>query len=70
MIVTLADYMSTPGCCAKGGRAFAAANGIDWTDFRRNGILAEDLERIDHALIRAVIETARRRLVDETGAST
>lgn len=67
MIVTLQDYMSTPGCCCNGGRAFSREHGLDWNDFRKNGIDIEILKQFDHARIKAVIATALARYAAEHG---
>ena len=67
MIVTFADYFSTYGCCCNGGRAWAKRNGIDWNSFRKDGLPLEFLEKFDHVLIKAVIETARKRIAMENG---
>lgn len=67
MIVTLADYMATPGCCCNGGRAFCRENGLDWNDFRKNGIDIEILKQFDHARIKAVITTALARYAAKQG---
>lgn len=67
LIVTLADYVATPGRCNEGGRKFARENGIDWNAFRKNGIPISQLEEFDDAIVKAVIATARRRAVREAG---
>jgi len=68
MIVTLQDYMSTPGCCCNGGRSFCAEHGLDWNSFRKNGIDIKLLERFDHARIKAVMKTTLLRYASMEGA--
>jgi len=70
MIVTLQDYMSTPGCCCDGGRAFCRGHGLDWNDFRKNGIDIEILKQFDHARIKAVMVTALTRFAAAGGENT
>lgn len=66
MIITMAHlrsipgYGPRPGFCARGSRQFFARYGLDWDDFRRNGIDAEKLRATGDALALAVIEHAQR----------
>lgn len=61
MIVTLQDYMNTYGCCCSGGRAFCREHGLDWNNFRKNGIDVDVLKQFDHARVKAIIDTALNR---------
>lgn len=52
-----------PGLCARGARAWAAAHGLDWGSFVREGIDAELLTATGDAMALRVVEHAR--LVEE-----
>lgn len=66
MIVTLAHlrsipgYGPKPGFCAGGARAFFIRHGLDWGEFRRNGLPAEQLEATGDALALALVEWGRQ----------
>lgn len=47
------------GFCARGGRAWFARHGLDWTDFVRHGIEAEILEQTGDGLALALVAHAR-----------
>ena len=45
--------------CAKGARSFAGRNGIDWTDFLKNGIDISKIENIDDAMVQQVVKVVK-----------
>ena len=45
--------------CHGGVRRWAAARGIDWNDFVKNGIEAARLEGIDDAMCRRLLKAVR-----------
>lgn len=47
--------------CAHGSRQFCARYGLDWSRFVREGIPDTELEQIDDAMVRRLVEQARRR---------
>ena len=65
LVITVQHLYSTPGLgvrpgfCARGTRAWAAAHGLDWAAFVREGIDAELLERTGDALALRVVAHAR-----------
>lgn len=66
MIVTVNDMHSVPfagkkGYCARVSRQWAAAHGLDWLDFVRNGIAAEKLLATGDPMALALVEHARKR---------
>ncbi|MCW0398778.1 hypothetical protein NB688_000592 [Xanthomonas sacchari] len=64
MIVTLAHLRTVPnsgkqpGYCSSGSRQWFAAHGLDWDQFRHNGIDAEVLLATGDALAVAVVRHA------------
>jgi hypothetical protein len=62
MRITVSD-MRALQYCAHGSRLFARRHGLDWSRFVRDGIPVEEVERIDDAMMRRVIEVARQREV-------
>ncbi len=73
MIVTIAHVRSVPGLskragfCARGGRAWFARHGLDWTQFVRNGIDAEVLLATGDGLALAVVDHARKQEAARNG---
>lgn len=65
MIVTLADATASapgkPQYCRKGIRLFCKKYGLDYNDFRVNGIEAQMLIDIGDSMGLAVVEVARGR---------
>lgn len=67
MRVTIADLRTIPGFsprrgfCARGGRDWFAAHGLDWADFVREGIDEVELLAADDALGAALVEWAHTR---------
>jgi hypothetical protein len=60
--LTLADcHAMTPRYCNAGNRAMCARLGIDWSDFRDNGVPLSLIEHIDDAMLQAVIAKAKER---------
>lgn len=65
MIVTKRHLLTVPGFNPKGGlcrggtRAWAKRQGLDWSDFVRNGIDAEKLEATGDPFAIAVVKWAR-----------
>jgi hypothetical protein len=57
-IVTIKDVRAA-GMCASKARDFCKLNGIDWSNFIRNGIPVSDLEHLDNPLVKQVIEASR-----------
>ena len=45
--------------CSRGARAFFARHGLDWGEFLRSGLPAEDLERTGDAMAIQVAAAAR-----------
>ena len=45
--------------CANGARSFAGRNGIDWTDFLKNGIDISKIENIDDAMVQQVVKAVK-----------
>lgn len=66
LIVTTRHLFTVPGhnkrCgfCRSGTREWAKRQGLDWSDFVRNGIPAERLEATGDALALAVVAWARK----------
>lgn len=60
MIVTMRDVRAA-SMCSKGARRFFERHDLDWARFLREGIEHEELEAIDDAMCRKVIEVARER---------
>lgn len=67
MKVTLAHFRSCPGFgkkpgfCAKQGRAMAKQLGLDWAQFRREGIDADTLEATGNPFAIALAKHAREQ---------
>lgn len=60
--LTLADcHAMEPRYCNKGNRAMCERHGIDWAEFRENGVLLSEIEHIDDAMLHDVVALARRR---------
>lgn len=60
--LTLADcHAMNPRYCNPGNRAMCARLGVDWDEFRHNGVPIKDIEHVDDAMLQAVIEKARER---------
>ena len=61
-MVTIAHCVDRDGTrlCIPGLRAFCARHGFDWRQFLRQGVPISQLERIDDAMARQVVERARR----------
>ena len=69
LIITMAHFRSIPsrtgiGSCARGGRQWFAARGLDWADFGRNGIPAETLLATGDGFAVAIVEHARQQQVE------
>ena len=47
--------------CSGGAREFFRKNNLDWSEFLRNGIASEELEKLNNGLADKVIEVARER---------
>lgn len=47
--------------CARGAREIARRHNLSWSDFVRDGIEIETLERIDDAMVRRACGVARGR---------
>lgn len=47
--------------CNRGARLFCERHGIDWTDFRLNGIDSSKLEHFDDEMIRKILDRAKQR---------
>lgn len=58
-VFTVPGFSKRPGLCRDGGRRWARAHGLDWSDFVRNGIDAEKLEAIGDAFALAIVKWAR-----------
>jgi hypothetical protein len=67
-IVTHADMRKTY-YCNRHAREWAARHGLDWWDFLQHGVPASVLLAMGDALADEVVETARRRIADESGIS-
>lgn len=63
MIVYVTDlskvkgFSSNGGYCRRGGRLWFAAHGLDWDDFRKNGIDAERLRSTNDAFALKLLST-------------
>lgn len=57
-IITLRDIHAVHQC-RKGAQRFFERYGLDWHDFRRNGIKASQLEATGDALVKKVVEAVR-----------
>ena len=71
LIITMAHFRSIPsrtgiGYCARGGRQWFAARGMDWADFGRNGIPAETLLATGDGFALAIVEHARKLQAEAT----
>ncbi len=51
-------HLRSVGYCNRGARAFCDRHGIDWSDFKANGIDAAELLAIDDQMVRNVVEYA------------
>lgn len=58
ILVTIRDLRAAH-CCCRGGREVLAKYGLDWDKFRKEGLLASELEATGDALILRVVEKAR-----------
>lgn len=47
--------------CSDGVRHFAEERGLSWEDFLRDGIDADELRKLDDALVNKIIEQAELR---------
>ena len=47
--------------CSRGARQFFDRHGLDWSDFVRNGVLIEIIEKIDDAMAQQVVGVAREQ---------
>jgi hypothetical protein len=56
--VTVRDCRSF-GMCSSGLRAFAAKHGIEWQRFITEGIPVSELEGIDDAMLKQVVDKVR-----------
>ncbi|PZP64175.1 MAG: hypothetical protein DI597_00740 [Pseudoxanthomonas spadix] len=52
-------HSTRPGHCRGGARDFFRAHGLDWQDFVRNGIAAEQLEATGDAVALELVAWAR-----------
>lgn len=50
--------------CSRGLRAFCESHGLDWELFLKEGLDSDDLEKIDDAMLKKVIDNAKRRVAD------
>lgn len=66
MVVTHADIRALK-YCNRGARIFFERNGLDWNDFRKNGVSFETLEAIGDGMGLAAIAEAKRRYSREAG---
>jgi hypothetical protein len=57
-IVTI-KHVRAAGMCASGARNFCKLYGFNWSEFIKNGVPIAEIEHIDNALIKQVIEVAR-----------
>lgn len=61
MNVTHADMMAC-NYCNRGARAFCLRHGINWQLFIKQGIPISEVEHIDDAMLKRVIEYALNRV--------
>lgn len=47
--------------CAEGARKMAKRHGLEWSAFLRGEVTTDQLEHINDAMMRALIETAKKR---------
>ena len=47
--------------CSRGARQFFDRHGLDWSDFVRNGVLIDVIEKIDDAMAQQVVGVAREQ---------
>ena len=71
LVITMAHFRSIPsrtgiGYCARGGRQWFAARGLDWADFGRNGIPAQNLLATGDGFALAIVEHARKMQAEAT----
>lgn len=60
MIVTVDDIRASRQCM-KGFRKWAPFYGYDWNSFVKNGLPYSELENVDNALVKRVLEQTRKR---------
>lgn len=65
-VFTIPYFSARPGFCRDGMRRWFAAHGLDWSDFKANGIEAERLEAIGDAFALATVQWARECAARET----
>jgi len=58
-VFTIPYFRARPGFCRDGMRRWFDAHGLDWADFKANGIEAERLEAIGDAFALATVKWAR-----------
>lgn len=56
---TVPGFGMRSGFCGRGARRWFARHGLDWTDFLRNGISSDVLERTGDAMALALVAHAR-----------
>jgi hypothetical protein len=59
-VFTIPGFSTRPGFCRGQARAWAARQGLDWRDFVRNGIDAEQLLATGDGFAIALVEWARK----------
>lgn len=60
-VVVTMQHVRAARMCSAGTRAFFARHGLDWAEFLRVGIAAEQLEATGDAMAMIVCEVARGR---------
>lgn len=60
VIITHADLASCK-FCNRGARQFFDRHGLNWSSFLQHGIDSSELEHIDDAMVRQVLDRAARR---------
>ena len=60
MRITMRDIRAAK-MCSRGARQFFDRHGLDWSDFVRNGVLIEIIEKIDDAMAQQVVGVAREQ---------
>jgi len=63
--VVLHSHLRSVGYCNRGARAFCDRHGIDWSQFKRDGIDSTILESIDDQMVRNVVEYAKSTQADK-----
>lgn len=59
--VTLLDCRASGCFCVEGGKAFFEKHGLDWKQFIRDGIDADELAKCNDAMASKIIEVAYGR---------